>query len=141
MNDQNQSYKLTPEHISNLYNQEYLRDAIKCEKFKSLDGALQRAVIEEALIETEAMKLSTTYGEEARQKEAFYFSKYTEYYSYQAAADPKRFRDKDSRFLSTNVMKRERDSARALAITERARTIDMPHNIVRMKVIEASRQQ
>ena len=57
MNDQNQSYKLTPEHISNLYNQEYLRDAIKCEKFKSLDGALQRAVIEEALIETEAMKL------------------------------------------------------------------------------------
>lgn len=124
MENNNNNYKLAPEHVAGLYSQAYLREAPQSDKFKSLDGALQRAVIEEALIETEAMKLSHTFGSDASGKEAFYFGKYAEFYSWQAAANPKLFREKDSRFLSAHVMKKDRDAARALAIIERARKID-----------------
>lgn len=117
-------YRLNPEHVAGLYQQEYLRTAKMSDKFNSLDGALRRAVIEEALIETEAMKLSQTYGEAASKHEASYFEKYTEFYAYQAAENPNKFREKDSRFLSVNFMKKDRDSARATAIAERARRID-----------------
>lgn len=118
------TYHLNPEHVSGLYQQEYLHKARMSEKFNSLDGALCRAVIEEALIETEAMKLSQTYGEEASKNETGFYEKYTEFYAYQAAQNPDKFREKDSRFLSAHVMKKDRDLARAIAITERAQRID-----------------
>lgn len=132
------AYHLAPEHIDSLYRQEYLHTAQMSKKFLSLDGQLQRAIIEEALIETEAMKLSQTYGEDASRNEAAYFEKYTEFYAYQAAKEPAKFREKDSRFLTVNFTKKSRDSARAIAITSRARKIDAAKsglNISRIKTI------
>ena len=118
------SYNLDPQHVAELYHQEYLRTAKKGNKFNSLDGALQRAVIEEALIETEAMKLSKAYGEDASKNEVAYFEKYSEFYAYQAAQNPNKFREKDSNFLKINFMKKDRDSARMSAIIKRAHQID-----------------
>lgn len=124
MENPKQTYKLTPERIAGLYNQEYLRQASKGEKFKSLDGGLQRAVIEEALLETEAMKLSRTYGEDAREKETAYFEKYLEFYAYQAAREPARFRERESDFLRIHISKASRDAAREIEIKDRAGRID-----------------
>lgn len=122
--ENNNNYKLDEKHVANLYNQQYLREAPRTEKFESLDGALQRSVIEEALIQVEAHKLSSTYKDEVNGKEAAYFSKYREFYAYQAAKNPQEFREKDSKFLSQHWSKSSRDSARNIEITERARLID-----------------
>lgn len=130
-------YKLDEKHVADLYNQEYLRKAPLTEKFQSLDGALQRSVIEEALLQVEAHKLSNTFKEEVTGKEAAYFSKYREFYAYQAAKDPNKFREKDSKFLSLNWSKASRDSARKLDIIDRARSIDYLKGSSVMRQIQA----
>ena len=117
-------YKLTPEHVANLYHQPYLRKAKKEKKFATLEHSLQRAVIETALLETEAMKLSRTYGEDARANETAYFEKYLEFYAHQAARDPDRFYERESRFLETHATQKSRDTAREVEIRDRARRID-----------------
>ncbi len=144
MENQKQTYKLTPEHIADLYNQEYLRKTPESKKFKALDGGLQRAVIEEALLETEAMKLSRTYGEDARKNETAYFEKYIDLYAYQADREPERFRKRDSEFLRIHFSKASRDTAREIEITDRTRRIDSlraSKNLSTIKMISGIRQR
>lgn len=144
MENQKQTYNLTAEHIAGLHNQEYLRGASEGKKFKSLDGGLQRAVIEEALLETEAMKLSRTYGEDARKKETAYFEKYLEFYACQAAREPELFRKRDSEFLKIHFSKASRDAARGIEIKDRAKRIDSLHTgktLSVIKTVSGSRQR
>lgn len=78
-------------YFKNIYHQEYIRTAHQSgKKYRSLNGAVQRAVVEKAMLRTEAYKFSR-YGqgelneltpEKRKERTEFIFQKYCTFYAY-----------------------------------------------------------
>lgn len=131
------------EYFNNLYQQKYLQTADKSgKKFNSLDGAVQRAIIEQAMLNTEAYKFSKKYGENmTEERAALIFQHYCDFYAYSDrhlhGRPLKDLIKKDKEFRLQNPNHKDRALARQIEIGERARRIDdgigKSYNLVRFK--------
>lgn len=118
------------EYFENLYQQKYLQTADKSgEKFNKMDGAVQRAIIEEAMLTTEAYKFSEKYGASMNEERAaLIFQRYCEFYAYSDqrlhGRPLKDLMNKDKKFRQNHPHHKDRVLARQIEIQERARRID-----------------
>lgn len=130
------------EYFKNLPNQKYLRTAEQSSnKFKSHDGAAKRAIMEKAMLQTEAYKFSQkgkseTQNMSAQEREAhieFIFQKYCTFYAYSDETTKYRrgLRDimnEHKDFYRTYITEESRALARQIRIRNLARDIDNGDN-------------
>ena len=125
-------------YFKNIYHQEYIRTAHQSgKKYRSLNGAVQRAVVEKAMLRTEAYKFSR-YGqgelneltpEKRKERTEFIFQKYCTFYAY--SDESRKYRrglqdilTEEQTFLYLHPMEKDRASARREKIRQMAQEID-----------------
>lgn len=125
-------------YFKNIYHQEYIRTAHQSgKKYRSLNGAVQRAVVEKAMLRTEAYKFSH-YGqgelneltpEKRKERTEFIFQKYCTFYAY--SDESRKYRrglqdilTEEQTFLYLHPMEKDRASARREKIRQMAQEID-----------------
>lgn len=126
------------QYFKNIYHQDYIKSDYKSgEKYRSHDGAAQRAIIEKAMLHTEAYKLSRRGQKEMmalsendkKNKVEFIFQKYCTFYAYSDESTKYRrgLRDimnENKEFYQTYITEESRALARQIKIRTLANEID-----------------
>ena len=113
-------------YFKNIYHQEYIRTAHQSgKKYRSLNGAVQRAVVEKAMLRTEAYKFSRYRQGELNGLTEFIFQKYCTFYAY--SDESRKYRrglqdilTEEQTFLYLHPMEKDRASARREKIRQMA---------------------